>query len=50
MGCGEGFEVVEDLDIFDADSASFLQEVLVHYGIELYCPVASIGHALPQEP
>ncbi|HQU43500.1 MAG TPA: hypothetical protein PK867_11860 [Pirellulales bacterium] len=48
MACGEGFEVVEHLDVFEADSASFLKEVLARFGIDLYCPVTSIGDALPR--
>ncbi len=43
MGCGEGFVVVDDLDIFAADSAAFLQEVLSNFGIDLYCPVRSLA-------
>ncbi len=50
MGCGEGFEVVKDLDIFEPDTATFLKEVLARFGIDLYCPVTSIGDAFAGKP
>jgi hypothetical protein len=46
MGCGEGFEVVGDLDIFEEDSAALIKKELSQFGIDLYCPVRSIGDAL----
>jgi hypothetical protein len=50
MGCGEWFRVMDELDIFTADSASLLKHALADFGIDLYCPATSIGDALPKEP
>jgi hypothetical protein len=47
QGDAAGVVVAEDLNIFEADSASFLKQVLANFGINLYCPVSSIGDALP---
>jgi hypothetical protein len=44
----DSYERLDNLDIFRADSATVLKEVLADYGIDLYCPVASIGDALPK--
>jgi hypothetical protein len=50
MGCSARFPVLEDLDIFEADSASVLKAELARVGIELYCPVTCLGDALPVKP
>jgi hypothetical protein len=38
---------IAGLDTFEADSASLLKQLLADFGIDLYCPVSTIGDAVP---
>jgi hypothetical protein len=46
LGLDDDGSVLNNVDIFDEDSATMLKEELSRFGIELYCPVRSIGSAL----
>jgi hypothetical protein len=46
LGLEEDGSVLKNVDFFDEDSATLLNEELSRFGIDLYCPVRSIGDAL----
>jgi hypothetical protein len=46
LGLEEDGSVLKNMDIFEEDSAIFLKEELSRIGIDLHCPVRSIGDAL----